>query len=78
MEQNNICGLANVKNTFVDKNILKKIQKTAEPANNPFKKIGVIGVTKVQEIFLEIIKMTSNLEIKTFDTMEKAKDWLVE
>jgi len=78
LEQNNICSLANVRNTFVNKNVLKEIQKTVGTANNPFKKVGVTGVTKVQEIFIEIVKMTSSLDVKTFDTMEKAKDWLVE
>ena len=53
---------------------LKKNAITAKPYT---KKTAVIGVTKTQEVILTVVNMFSGLEVKPFNNIEEAKDWLI-
>ncbi len=52
----------------------RRIGKIIKPY---LKKSAIIGITKHQEMFLNIIKTISGIEIKAFKSVEEAKDWLV-
>ena len=41
------------------------------------KKVSVVGVRFTQNYILTLVNLFSNLDIKPFDTIDDAKDWLV-
>ncbi|MDI6740528.1 MAG: hypothetical protein QME74_09220 [Candidatus Edwardsbacteria bacterium] len=54
------------------------VLKEGAKATRPFvRKRAVVGVVGVQRILLNAIKAFSHEDIKQFDNLEQAKDWLV-
>jgi CheY-like chemotaxis protein len=55
--------------------VAKKAGKVLKPY---FKKNAIFGITKKQDIFLKAVKLFSGINMKPFEDIESAKDWLVE
>ena len=74
----NIHGLVNISNAYIYGNVFKEIKKTAKTVNAQIEKVALVGSTKVQEVFIKVLRNITHIKIGTFDSMEEAKDWLVE
>jgi len=73
-----IAELINAQNTVVSKKLAELFKKNSETSKHHIRKIAVIGVTKLTSIVVQAIIYFSGLNIKTFDDVEKAKDWLAD
>ena len=68
--------LVDVTNTVVDKNVLQTCKKIAVAASGRMSKTAVYGLSGIQLLFLNIVVSVSKIDVKTFDTRDKALDWL--
>jgi hypothetical protein len=75
---NSISELINAQNTVVSKKLAELFKKNSETSKHHIRKIAVIGVTKLTNIVVQAIVYFSGLNIKAFDDVEKAKDWLAD
>jgi len=73
----NINELLNISNSYVYGEVLKESQKTAKIVNDQIEKIAVVGVTIVQKSFFGFFSNIMHAKIRTFDSIENAKNWLV-
>jgi hypothetical protein len=79
LEHNEILLLVDVRNSYADKKIIIEALKNNAKIIKPYmKKVAVVGVTSTQEFILSIINMFSGLGIKSFETINAAKDWLLQ
>ncbi len=75
-EKKSILQVVDVTNATYDRNswqILRQGAKETEPYS---KASAVLGVDAAKKFFLAVTKMVSKRNIKAFDTMEEAKEWL--
>jgi len=71
--------LIDVRNSYADEKIVVDTLKNGSKETKPYlRKVAVVGVTSTQEFILKIINMFSGLGIKSFETFDKAKDWLIQ
>lgn len=71
--------LVDVRNSYADqKIIIESLKHNAKIIKPHAKKAAVIGVTSSQEFILAIVNMFSGLGLKSFETIDDAKDWLIE
>jgi len=75
---NSVSELINVQNTLASKKVAKLFRNNSETAKVHLRKVAVIGVTKFTSVIVQAIAYFSGLNIKIFDDVEKAKDWLAE
>ena len=54
------------------------IQESANKDKENMKKTAVVGVTGYRRIFLRAVVQFTRMAVKSFDTLDEAKDWLVE
>jgi hypothetical protein len=75
----NLILLVDVRNSIANEKITVDSLKNNALTVKPYvRKSAVVGVIKTQEIILTVVNMFSNLGLKPFDTIEGAKEWLVE
>jgi hypothetical protein len=78
-EQRDLLVLVDVRNSVAsEKWTVDALKKNATIAKSHTKKTAVIGVTKAQEVILTVVNMFSDLGVKPFNNIDKAKDWLIE
>ena len=71
--------LVDVRNSFANEKLtVEALKKNATIAKPYAKKTAVIGVTKTQDVILTVVNMFTGLGLKPFNTVEEAKDWLIE
>jgi hypothetical protein len=71
--------LVDVRNSQAKEKIVVDALKQNAKVIKPYvKKAAVVGVAFSQEIVLTAVNMFSNLNLKPFDTIEDAKDWLTD
>ena len=71
--------LVDVRNSYANEKIIVKALKNNALIVKPYvKKAAVVGVTTTQEFILTVVNMFSSLGIKPFDTVDDAKDWLID
>ena len=71
--------LVDVRNSYANEKIIVKALKNNALIVKPYvKKVAVVGVTTTQEVILTVVNMFSSLGIKPFDTVDDAKDWLID
>lgn len=76
-EKKSVLQIVDVTDAKYDRNswqILRQGAKATEPYS---KASAVLGVDAAKKFFLTVTKMVSKRNIKAFDNMEEAKDWLV-
>lgn len=62
----------------LDLKALSTFKRTSNRSKHLIKKITVVGIHEIQTAFLNYISSVFGLSIRAFDTVEKAKEWLVE
>lgn len=79
LDRYDILLLVDVRNSYADEKIIVDALKHNATIVKPYvKKAAVVGVTTTQEVILTIVNMFSSLGIKPFDTIDDAKDWLID
>ena len=62
--------------SIVDKDVLKALKQLTSTAGTRIDKTAVLGITGIQQLFLKIVSAFSKVNIKPFDSREKALEWL--
>ncbi len=71
--------LIDVRNSYADKKIIiEALKHNAKIIKPHTKKAAVVGVTSSQKFILTIVNLFSGLGLKSFETIDDAKDWLIE
>ena len=74
-----ILMLVDVRNSYANEKIVVDALKHNATIVKPYvKKAAVVGVKTTQEAILTVVNMFSGLGIKPFDTIDDAKDWLID
>jgi len=69
--------LANVTNTRFDDSVNQRM-KDFTLHNKPYvRAAAVVGVTGIKKIIFEAILLFSQRNMQSFDTVERARDWLI-
>jgi hypothetical protein len=70
--------LTNVDGNFFSIDQVKNTRKTGTIIKPYIKKNAILGTSKTQQVFLKAMKLFSGIEMKPFENIENAKDWLAE
>jgi hypothetical protein len=76
--KDSILLLVDVSGTLGDSELVDCIKESAQKDDDNMKKVAVVGVSGYRQIFLRAVIKFIRLSVKTFDTLEDAKDWLAE
>lgn len=69
--------LVDITGSFVYGEVLEEIKKAGKQTKQITAREAVVGVTGGKKILLKIMQTITNMNLKVFDTIEDAKDWLV-
>ena len=70
--------LVDVTGSFVYGDVLTEIKKAGKITKAMTLKEAVVGISGGKKILLKIVQSFTNMNLKVFDTIEEAEDWLVE
>lgn len=69
--------LVDFTNSFVYGNAFSKIKESGKLTQSITKKTAVVGITGAKRTLLEIMNTITTLNVKPFDQLEDAKNWLI-
>jgi hypothetical protein len=69
--------LVDVSGSFVYGDVLTEIKKAGKITKEITLKEAVVGISGGKKILLRIVQSFTNMNLKVFDTLDEAKDWLV-
>jgi hypothetical protein len=69
--------LVDVTGSFVYGDVLTEIKKAGKITKEMTLKEAVVGISGGKKILLKIVQSFTNMNLKVFDTLDEAKDWLV-
>lgn len=69
--------LVDVSGSFVYGPVLEEIKKAGKETKALTAREAVVGVTGAKKILLKVVQTFTNMNLRVFDTVEEAKDWLV-
>ena len=72
-----ILYLVDSSNNFIIPDVKDHIKKTGKKLNPYLKKSAVVGITGSQKILINILSSFARLNIKIFNDIDSAKEWLV-
>ena len=75
---NSVRMLVDVTGTLGLPEMVNYIQESAMKDKDNMKKTAVVGVTGYRRIFLRAVVQFTRMDLKPFDDIEQAKEWLVE
>jgi hypothetical protein len=73
----NLLMLVDVSGSFVYGDVLTEIKKAGKITKEMTLKEAVVGISGGKKILLKIVQSFTNMNLKVFDSVEEAKDWLV-
>jgi hypothetical protein len=76
-ENRPLLRLSNMTGVFGVKEVLEKAQHSGKVTNHLTIKRAAVGITGAKKVLLNAYNRVSGNSTKVFDTVEKAKDWLV-
>ncbi|MCJ7771920.1 MAG: hypothetical protein MUP22_02180 [Desulfobacterales bacterium] len=76
-EKKSLLQIVDVTDVKYDRNSWQIMRQGAKDAEPYSKASAVLGVDAAKKFFLTVAKMVSKRNIKAFDSVEEAKDWLV-
>jgi len=74
----NLLILVDISGSFVYGDVLTEIKKAGKITKEMTLKEAVVGISGGKKILLKIVQSFTNMNLKVFDTIEEAEDWLVE
>lgn len=69
--------LVDVRGIFLVKDVIDAFTTTATAIRPYAKKAAVAGITESTEVLVNFISTLSGLTIKTFESLDEAKEWLI-
>jgi hypothetical protein len=72
-----ILYLVDNSNTHMVPHVKEHIKKGAKEINPYIKKLAVIGTNSSQKILLNVLSSLTGMNIRVFDDIESAKNWLI-
>jgi adenosine deaminase len=76
--EENLCIIIDLRRVKLDHRALTAFRQTSALSKPYIKKIAVVGIYEIQMAFLNYISDLIGLQIRAFDTIEQASDWLTE
>ncbi len=73
----NLLMLQNYEGTFANEEFVAEIKKLGPQVADKLAKNAVVGITGIKKLFLSAYSRLSGETLRTFDTEEQAKAWLV-
>jgi hypothetical protein len=70
--------LTDVTNTFVSKEFVELAKEKGGESKEVTKKAAIIGIEGIRKLLLHVVNTVSGNSRKPFNSIEEAKDWLVE
>jgi predicted transposase YdaD len=75
--KNNLLMLVDLSGSFVYGEVLEEIKKAGKYTKEITAREAVVGITGGKKILLKIVQTITQMNLRVFDTLEEAKDWLV-
>jgi hypothetical protein len=75
--KNNLLMLVDISGSFVYGDVLSEIKKAGKITKEITLKEAVVGISGGKKILLKIVQSFTNMNLKVFDSIVEAKDWLV-
>ncbi|HLO57230.1 MAG TPA: STAS/SEC14 domain-containing protein [Bacteroidales bacterium] len=69
--------LVDISGSFVYGEVLESIKRSGKITKELTAREAVVGITGSKRILLKIVQTVTNMNFRTFDTVDEAKDWLV-
>ena len=69
--------LVDITGSFVYGEVLEEIKKAGKITKTLTAREAVVGITGGKKILLRIVQTFSNMNLKVFDTVDDAKEWLI-
>jgi len=69
--------IVDVTGAYANKEAVNAFSESGKKSKILIKKTAVLGITGVKKIFLNIVNKFTNLNAKPFNTMEEAKEYLI-
>jgi hypothetical protein len=69
--------LVDISGSYVYGEVLESIKRSGKITKELTAREAVVGITGSKRILLKIVQTVTNMNFRTFDTLEEAKDWLV-
>jgi hypothetical protein len=69
--------LVDLTGSFVYGDVLEEIKKAGKITKELTAREAVVGITGGKKILLRIVQTITQMNLRVFDTIEEAKDWLV-
>jgi hypothetical protein len=69
--------LVNVTNSYIYGQAFAEIKRSGKLTQSITKRTAVVGMTGAKRTFLDIVNAFTSLNVKPFENIEEAKDWLV-
>lgn len=73
----NLLMLVDITGSFVYGEVLDEIKKAGKFTKELTSKEAVVGVTGAKKILLMVVQTFTKMNLKVFDTVEEAQNWLV-
>jgi hypothetical protein len=73
----NLLMLVDVSGSFVYGDVLTEIKKAGKITKEMTMKEAVVGISGGKKILLKIVQSFTSMNLKVFDSIDDAKDWLV-
>ena len=70
--------LVDIRGSFVYGDVLTEVKKAGKITKEKTLKEAVVGISGGKKILLKIFQSITNMNLKVFETIEEAKDWLVD
>jgi hypothetical protein len=74
----NILMLVDVTGSYIYGEIFEAIKKSGRISKELTRKEAVVGVIGAQKILLRIAQLFTGMQLQPFDTLDEAKEWLVQ
>ncbi len=75
---NSVLTLTNITGSNFDPTVVEALKQLTKDDKPYVRAAAVVGVTGLQRIVMSVVSVFSNRTFGLFDTVEAAKDWLVE
>jgi hypothetical protein len=73
----NLLMLVDISGSFVYGDVLEEIKKAGKHTKELVRKEAVVGITGGKKILLSIVQSFTRMNLKVFDSVDEAKDWLI-
>jgi len=78
LSRKNLLTLSNVSGTYFKLSSINYCKKIGQILKPYLGKSAVIGISKSQEVFIKALKLFTKINLKTFEDIKDAKNWLIE